>query len=103
MRTITICEGVTLTASEEVIRQYEGEKADAQWEHDALRWLREAAEAGDWVFTPTCTRTSLGSALIGKGQEKSHMALFLLAARGRRCGIIFGGRRPPSLNNRLKT
>lgn len=50
MRTITICEGVTLTASEEVIRQYEGEKADAQWEHDALRWLREAAEAGDWGF-----------------------------------------------------
>ena len=48
MRTITICEGVTLTASEEVIRQYEGEVADAQWEREALGWLREAAARGDW-------------------------------------------------------
>jgi len=50
MRTITISEGITLTASEEVIRQYEDEVADAQWERDALDWLRQAAEAGDWGF-----------------------------------------------------
>ena len=50
MRTITISEGITLTASEEVIRQYEDEMAAVQWERDALRWLKEAAEAGDWGF-----------------------------------------------------
>lgn len=50
MRTITISEGITLTASEEVIRQYEAQVAVRQWERDALRWLREAAEAGDWSF-----------------------------------------------------
>lgn len=50
MRTITISEGITLTASKEVIRQYEDEVAAVQWERDALRWLREATEAGDWSF-----------------------------------------------------
>ena len=50
MRTITISEGITLTASEEVIRQYEDEVAAVQWERDALGWLKEAAEAGDWSF-----------------------------------------------------
>ena len=50
MQTITIIEGVTLTASEEVIRQYNAEVADREWRKDALRWLREAAEMGDWDF-----------------------------------------------------
>lgn len=52
MRTITIIEGVTLTATENTIRTYEAEKADheaaIEWEENAHRWLREAAEAGDW-------------------------------------------------------
>jgi len=50
MRTITIIEGVTLTATEDTIRTYEAEKAERQWRRDALRWLNEAAEAGDWSF-----------------------------------------------------
>lgn len=50
MRTITITEGITLTASEEVIRQYEEQVAELQWEEDAHKWLQEAAAAGDWSF-----------------------------------------------------
>lgn len=50
MRTITISEGITLTASEEVIRQYEAQVAERQWRRDAVEWLRQAAEAGDWSF-----------------------------------------------------
>lgn len=50
MRTITISEGITLTASEGVIRQYEAQVAERQWRRDAVEWLRQAAEAGDWSF-----------------------------------------------------
>ena len=50
MRTITISEGITLTASEEVIRQYEGEVAERQWKARAFDLLIEAAAAGDWDF-----------------------------------------------------
>lgn len=50
MRTITISEGITLTASKEVIRSYEAQVAERQWRIDAIQWLREATEAGDWDF-----------------------------------------------------
>ena len=52
MRTIVIVADVTLTASEETIRAYEAEReaeaAAIQWEEDAHRWLKKAAETGDW-------------------------------------------------------
>ena len=52
MRTITICEGVTLTASEKTLRRYETQKvelaAEQRWRKNAFRWLEEAYKSGDW-------------------------------------------------------
>lgn len=41
MTTITIIEGVTLTATQSTIDTYLAEKAEAEWLENALAWLRE--------------------------------------------------------------
>lgn len=41
MKTITIIEGVTLTATQSTIDTYLAEKAEAKWLENALAWLNE--------------------------------------------------------------
>lgn len=41
MKTITIIEGVTLTATQSTIDTYLAEKREAEWLENSLAWLRE--------------------------------------------------------------
>lgn len=50
MRTIQINEYITLTASEDVIREYEWEQEEREWMAEGVELLRKAYEAGDWDF-----------------------------------------------------
>ena len=43
MKTITIIEGVTLTATQSTIDTYLAEKAEAEWLERSLAWLHDPA------------------------------------------------------------
>lgn len=50
MKTITIAEGITLTASKSTIDAYEREMREAAWERETIAWLAtpEAMECPDY-------------------------------------------------------
>lgn len=51
MKTITIIEGVTLTATQSTIDAYLAEKASAENEARILAWLADPANEGDPLYS----------------------------------------------------